>query len=346
MKININEETLQDIINIHTGLFYPLKGFMDSKDYRSVVDNMRLANGSVFTIPITFDIHEFTKDDFIEIYFNKEKIAILEVEDIYKVKSEDIEKVFKTNDIKHPGVRKEINRGKYRVGGEVKLLKDGYKYLKNSLDPEKTKKYFKEKGWKTIAGFQTRNVPHRAHEYLHRLALEFCDGLFINPLVGWKKDGDFSEEAVNRGYKALINTYYKNLNVYYDVLKTPMRYAGPREAIFHAVIRKNLGCTHFIIGRDHAGVGNYYGKYEAQQLAKSLQKDLDIEILMFKEPFYCKICKQIVSENCCGHKEIIPISGTKVRNMLSKGIVPPEELMRPEVANAVISLKENIFIRG
>ena len=225
-----------------------------------------------------------------------------------------------------------------------KKSQDYRDFLKNTLSPIDTKKIFKNH--KTIVGFQTRNIPHRAHEYLHRLGLEICDALFINPLVGWKKKGDFSEKAVEVGYTTLINKYYTNLNVYFKTLKTPMRYAGPREAIFHAIIRKNLGCTHFIIGRDHAGVGNYYGKYEAQQLAIKLQDKLDIKILNFKEPFYCSICKQIVSENCCNHEDkyITKISGTKIREMLQNSKIPPEEFIRSEVANEIIKLKEEMFI--
>ena len=342
--ININEETLQDIINIKTGLFAPLDGFMDSKDYRSVVDGMKLSNGSVWTIPITLDTHSMIDEDVVELVLGSKVVAKVEVEDIYKVKDEDIKKIYGTTNIKHPGVKKEINRGRYRIGGKVTLIKK--ELIKNSLDPQKTKHYFKEQGWNTIAGFQTRNIPHRAHEYLHRLALEFCDALFINPLVGWKKKGDFSEDAVEIGYKALIDNYYTNLNIYFDTLKTPMRYAGPKEAIFHAIIRKNLGCTHFIIGRDHAGVGEYYSKYEAQELALKLQDKLDIKILTFKEPFFCSKCDQIVSENCCGHKNITKISGTKVRKMLSDGTIPPKEFIRDDVAKKIINLKENMFIRN
>jgi sulfate adenylyltransferase len=341
--ININSEILQDIINIHTGLFYPLDGFMDSKDYRSVVDDMKLGSGEIWTIPITLDIEKPTTKDVLELFYKQKKVAIIEVEDIYKIKDEDIKKIYGTTDINHPGVKKELSRYKYRVGGKVTLLDESL--AKDALNPTKTKEYFKQMGWKTIAGFQTRNIPHRAHEYLHRLALEFCDALFINPLVGWKKQGDFSEEAVESGYKALIDNYYTNLNIYFDTLKTPMRYAGPKEAIFHAIIRKNLGCTHFIIGRDHAGVGEYYGKYEAQELAKKLQPDLDIKILTFKEPYHCNICDQIVSENCCGHTDIEKISGTQVRNMLNNGIIPSKNMIRDEVAKNIIKLKQGMFIK-
>ena len=342
MQIKINEETLQDLINIETGLFSPLNGFMNSKDYKSVVNEMHLANGEVWTIPITLEVDnlDVIKKDKLNLIYNNKKVGEIEVEDVFKIEEKDILKIFKTLDTNHPGVKKEFSRSKFRVGGKTKLTEKSL--LKDILTPSKTKKLFSKH--KSIVGFQTRNIPHRAHEYLHRLGLEFCEALFINPLVGWKKKGDFSEKAVIAGYKALIENYYTNLNVYFDLLKTPMRYAGPREAIFHAIIRKNLGCTHFIIGRDHAGVGNYYGKYEAQELAKSLQKDLDIEILTFKEPFYCYKCEMIVSENCCGHNEIEKISGTKIRKMLKEGIIPAKEFIRKEVAEAVLNLGEEMFI--
>jgi len=342
--IEINEETLQDLINIEVGLFAPLNGFMDSKDYKSVIDNMSLTNGEVFTIPITLEVKslDLIKKDKVKLVYNGKVVGEIEIEDVFKVEEKDILKVFKTLDLNHPGVRKEFNRSRFRVGGKTKLLDSSL--LKNSLNPKETKQLFQHHN--TIVGFQTRNIPHRAHEYLQRLGLEFCDALFINPLVGWKKKGDFSEKAVEVGYRALINNYYTNLNVYFKTLKTPMRYAGPREAIFHAIIRKNLGCTHFIIGRDHAGVGNYYGKYEAQELAKQLQDRLDIKILTFKEPFYCNICKQIVSENCCAHesKDILKISGTKIREMLKSQKLPSENLIRKEVANEVMKLKKEMFI--
>jgi sulfate adenylyltransferase len=350
MKYEISEETLQDLINIEIGLFKPLTGFMDAKDYNCVVNEMKLADGTVWTIPITLDVDEQTIKNIIGtkeliLTFKDKDIALLEIEDIYKIQKEDIKKVYKTDDRNHPGVKKELNRYSYRVGGSTQLLEKNF--LNNALNPKITKEYFKTMGWESVVGFQTRNVIHRAHEYLHRIGLEFCDALFINPLVGWKKVGDFSEKAVDNGYRKMIDIYYKDLNVYYDTLKTPMRYAGPREAIFHAIIRKNLGCTHFIIGRDHAGVGDYYGKYEAHKLAKQILKtdDLGIELLLLKEPYYCNICEQMVSENCCAHDDIIRISGTEIRDMLANSREPSTIYMRKEIATEIIKLKEEMFIK-
>lgn len=350
MRYELNAELFQDLINIETGLFHPLEGFMNSKDYHSVVNSMTLSDGTVWTIPITLDVPEdifekIIKVDELILTFGNNEIAILSIEDMYKIDKKDIVKIYKTDDINHPGVAKELQRAPFRVGGRTKLLNK--KILQGSLNPTETKAYFKQKKWNTIVGFQTRNVVHRAHEYLHRIGLEFCDALFINPLVGWKKTGDFSEKAVECGYQVMIETYYTNLNVYFATLKTPMRYAGPREAIFHAIIRKNLGCTHFIIGRDHAGVGEYYDKYEAHDLAKNILKtnDLGIELLLLKEPYYCNICEQMVSENCCAHKDIIHISGTKIREMLSSAQIPSKIYMREEVAKKIIDLNEEMFIQ-
>jgi len=349
MRYEINEETLQDLINIETGLFAPLSGFMSSKDYHSVVHNMRLSNGEVWTIPITLDVSKECFEQLIGVErliltYNNKDVGEIFVEDFYCVNQDDIMKVYGTDDLNHPGVNQEHKRSIFRVGGKTKLLEQAL--LKDVLNPQTVKNYFVEKGWKSIVGFQTRNVIHRAHEYLQRIGLEFCDALFINPLVGWKKTGDFSELAITTGYKCMIDIYYKNLNVYFKTLKTPMRYAGPREAIFHAIIRRNLGCTHFIIGRDHAGVGDYYKKYEAHELAKKFTKEeLGIELLLLKEPYYCEVCEQIVSENCCGHDDIHRISGTKIRNMLKNGEIPPTIYMRQEVAQEIIKLKERIFIQ-
>ena len=351
LMFEINKETLQDLVNLSIGLFKPLNGFVNRENYNSIINNYSLVNGSIWTIPITLDVDEVT--------FNKQKIqkellltyensivAKLIAEDKFIVNSSsDILKIFKTNDISHPGVFQELSRNRYRIAGKPVLLDESL--LENSLNPQKIKNIFKEKGWKTVVGFQTRNPVHKAHEYLQRIGLEICDGLFINPLIGWKKDGDFSEEVINESYGAMIKNYYPKERVYFDVLKTPMRYAGPREAIFHALIRKNLGCTHFIIGRDHAGVGGFYGKYDAQELAIELRSkfDMGIELLLLGGPYYCEKCEQIVTEKSCGHDETFKqeISGTLIRKIINEGKNPEHELMRPEVLEVINNIS-NIFI--
>ena len=352
LQVEIAEETLQDALYLVNGLFAPLEGFMNEADYQSVVGQMRLADGAVWTIPLTLDVPESVyravdKQPEVVLTYGQQAVAYLEVESRFEVGKEELVQVFATEDEKHPGLRKELGRYPYRLGGKVTLADASL--LEGVLSPKQTKALFREKGWRTVAGFQTRNAIHRAHEHLQRTALEICDGLFINPLIGWKKSGDFTQAAVKAAYHTMTEQFYPKDKVHLDFLKTQMRYAGPREAIFHAIIRRNLGCTHFIIGRDHAGVGGYYGDYDAHRLAREiLQKgDLGIELLLLREPYYCQKCGQIVTDKHCGHAEAdkIHISGTNIRQCLSQGRIPDERLMRPEIAQALIELgKDQIFI--
>lgn len=346
--VEISEETLQDIINIETGLLYPLKGFMNAVDFRSVVDEFTLSDGQVFTIPITLDVPEdvsLVKGQMLHLFFQGRHVADMAVEDTYRMTDADIEKVFRTLDMNHPGVRKEKERYSRRVGGKTVLLDN--ELLWDALRPENTKKIFADKGWKTVVGFQTRNPIHKAHEHLQRIGLEVCDGLFINPIIGWKKKGDFTEEAVVAAYEKMVEEYYPKDSVYLAGLKTQMRYAGPREAVFHAIIRRNLGCTHFIIGRDHAGVGGFYGAYEAHALARELSEkhDLGIQMLLLHEPYYCKKCGMVVSEKNCSHYETerIEISGTIIRKYISEGTIPDEIMLRKEIFDTLLKCKQ-IFI--
>lgn len=353
ITIEMSPETYQDMINLQNGLFKPLNGFMDKKNFKSVVENVVLSTGEPWTIPIALetskeDFSAAAKSDMINLSYMGENVAELTVTDGFTVTDDDIQALYKTLDNQHPGVQKERQRGKYRIGGKVTVIKS--EILNTSLNAEKLKSKFKAHGWKTVAGFQTRNPIHRAHEHLQRVALDICDGLFINPIVGWKKIGDFSEQAVIAGYNRMIDEFYPKDRVHMEGLRTQMRYAGPREAIFHAIIRRNLGCTHFIIGRDHAGVGGYYGTYEAHELARSVTSnaDLGISLLLLREPYWCEKCGQIVSDSTCAHSEThkLEISGTIIRNGLSTGIHPDGRMMRPEIAESIISLKEKIFING
>jgi len=346
--IEINEETLQDIINIETGLLYPLDGFMRKKDFRSVVDDYCLADGRIFTIPVTLDVSEDIKLDIgqnLQLHLNGNHVADILVEDMYKMRDEDIEKVFQTLDMSHPGVKKEKERSSLRVGGKTTLVDKSL--LKEALKPSETRRIFAEKGWQTVVGFQTRNPIHKAHEHLQRIGLEVCDGLFINPIVGWKKKGDFTQEAVLAAYNKMIEEFYPKGSVYMAGLKTQMRYAGPREALFHAIIRRNLGCTHFIIGRDHAGVGGYYGAYDAHALARELMKkyDLGIQLLLLHEPYYCKKCGMVVSEKNCNHynTDRVEISGTIIRKYIGEAAIPDEIMLRKEIFEAILQC-DNVFI--
>lgn len=352
MYIELNGESFSDLKYISSGIFYPLSGFMHYDEYKSVVDVMKLLNGDIWTMPITLEIKDFDSykvGSCVDLVYNSQRVGSIYIEDKFKINEKEIFKVFGTSDLDHPGVKKERERSPWRVGGKVTLDE---KYKSNVLYKGYIAEIFKgENSIKTIAGFQTRNPIHRAHEYLQRVALETCDALFINPLIGWKKKGDFTEEAVMGAYETMIREFYPKNRVHLRGLKTRMYYAGPREAIFHAIIRRNLGCTHFIIGRDHAGVGNYYGIYEAQELAKRIieYKNLGITLLFFREPYYCKVCKQIVTEKNCKHYECsrVSISGTAIRECLQNGKIPDDMMMRREIAEAIIGLgRDNIFIKG
>lgn len=350
MQISINEETLQDIINIETSLFDPLTGFMTQDEFRGVVDDYKLPNGQVFTIPVTLDVpmrvyYELEMGETLSLSMAGKVLADIVVESKFVITEKDIEKIFLTSDSSHPGVKKEFERSKYRVGGRTRLLNKSL--LEDALKPDDTKRIFKEKGWNTVVGFQTRNPIHKAHEYIQRLALEIGDGLFINPIIGWKKKGDFTQEAVMAAYLTMTEQFYPQNRVYVAGLKTQMRYAGPREAVFHAIIRRNLGCTHFVIGRDHAGVGGFYGAYDAHELAKRLsdENDLGIKLLLTREPYYCTKCKQIVTDRHCSHYDTdrMEISGTLIRKYISDGHIPDEMMMRKEVFDAILTVNK-VFI--
>jgi sulfate adenylyltransferase len=355
--LNIDYDNWLEISNISNGVFAPLEGFMGSKDYHNVVENMHLSEGHPWTIPITLavlkeQVKNVIKSETLFLQNDQEElVAELEVEDVFTVSLEnDIKKIFGTDDLKHPGAAKESNRSKYRVGGVIKIRKDRPSEFSDiDYTPVQTRAIFKNNGWKSIVGFQTRNPLHRAHEYLQRVAMEIADGIFIQPLLGWKKNGDFTPLAVVKAYEKMIQEYYPSKSVLLGTLLTPMRYAGPREAVFHAIVRKNYGCTHFIVGRDHAGVGNYYGMYAAHELCKEI-KNLGIEILYLKGPYYCKKCEGIVTEKTCSHDNrfISEISGTQVRAMLSKNVRPPENYMRPAISDTLIELSNNnqLFIEG
>lgn len=348
MTVKINEETLQDVINIETGLLAPLTGFMGAEDFRSVVDGCRLANGQVFPLPITLDVpeeqfSEIRPGNTLTLEHGGAPVAELEVKSKFRMTEADVEAVFRTGEDAHPGVRKERERSACRVGGPVRLTNRAL--LEDALKPEETKRVFAEKGWRTVVGFQTRNPIHKAHEHIQRIGLEVCDGLFINPIVGWKKSGDFTQEAVMAAYQRMIAEFYPKGRVHIAGLKTQMRYAGPREAVFHAIIRRNLGCTHFIIGRDHAGVGGYYGPYDAHALARELEPDLGIQLLLTREPYFCKKCGQIVTDKHCSHYEThrVEISGTIIRKYISEGYIPDETMLRKEIFDAILGCGQ-VFI--
>ncbi len=352
-KISIDKTRESDLVNIAHGVYSPLEGFMVQNDYENVVHEMRLENDLPWTIPIILDISEEDKNsikegDDIALYSGEQLIALMKVEEIYGWdKKKFAENVYGTLDEKHPGVKKIFSYKDYLVGGTIDLLNEPEEpFYKYRLWPLETRILFKARKWHEIVAFQTRNVPHLGHEYVQKAALTFMDGLFINPLVGWKKPGDFKDEVIIKAYEALIDKYYPKNTVVFSILRMQMRYAGPREAVFHAIVRKNFGATHFIVGRDHAGVGNYYGPYDAWEIFQEFP-DLGITPLFIRESFYCKKCGGMVNEKICPHDNEyrIRISGTKLRELLTKKQKPPSYMMREEVAEVVLDF-DKPFITG
>ncbi len=343
---------LSDLEMIANGAFSPLEGFLCRADYENVVVNKRLANGLPWTIPITLAVSREEAEplkigeDIALIDKNENLLAILHLEEKYAYHRErEARLVYGTTDQNHPGVRALYRRGDVHLGGKISVLQrpqyDSFQEYR--FTPAQTRRIFAERGWRRIVGFQTRNPIHRAHEYIQKAALETMDGLFLQPLVGDTKEDDIPAAVRMECYRVLIENYYPKDKVFLGVLPAAMRYAGPREAIFHAIVRKNYGCSHFIVGRDHAGVGGYYGPYDAQYIFDEFDEDeLGITPLFFDNAFYCKVCGNMASVKTCPHssEHHVSLSGTKVRQMLSEGIVPPTEFTRPEVAKVLIEFMQ------
>jgi sulfate adenylyltransferase len=346
--LRISDESVSDVENIASGVFSPLQGFMGKADVRNVLNEMRLPNDLPWTIPIVLDASPEEAGRFKEgkdillVNESGRPVAVLHLEEKFQYDKDELaEKVFLTMDRAHPGVAKVAGMKDVLLAGPLDLLEisptpfDRYK-----LSPKETRILFKEKGWKTIVAFQTRNTPHIGHEYVQKTALTFTDGIFVNPVIGRKKKGDFKDEVILASYDELIKHYYLKERAVMAILQMEMRYAGPREAIHHAVVRKNFGCTHIIIGRDHAGVGTYYHPYAAQDIFEEFP-DLGIAPLFFRAFYFCKKCQSVVNEKICPHppSEQIQFSGTKIRDLLVKGQIPPPELMRPEVAKVIMQFE-------
>ncbi len=347
-KINIQDRFISDCEMIAIGGFSPLTGFMDKDTAISVIEKMELPGGIIWSIPILLPIskseHSKIKNGDKAILLDKHDrfIAIIEVNEKFTLDLENYcQKVFKTTEIAHPGVKAVKEAGNYFIAGDIKLInrplreKIDKDYFK---DPLQTRKEFKEKGWNSIVAFQTRNPIHRAHEYLIKCALENTDGALIHPLVGETKPDDIPAEVRMQCYETIIENYFNQEKTILTVLPTAMRYAGPKEAIHHMIMRKNYGCTHMIIGRDHAGVGDYYGSYEAQELVDKVSEQLGIIALKFEHSFYCNKCENMATKKTCPHSADahVFLSGTKVRKMLKDGEKPPKEFSRPEVAEVLL----------
>jgi sulfate adenylyltransferase len=348
-RLAIDSELVSDVENIATGVYSPLEGFLGEMDLRGVLDNRRLRNDAAWTIPIVLDVDRTTADGLktgAEILLTAEDgraVAILHLEEKFGYdKGETAEKTFGTRDPAHPGVAKVLAMKEVLLAGPIDLLEmTPTPFDRWKLTPKETRILFEAKGWRTVVGFQTRNTPHIGHEYVQKAALTFTDGLFINPVIGRKKKGDFKDEVILASYEEAIRRYYIKERTVLAILQMEMRYAGPREAIHHAILRKNFGCTHIIIGRDHAGVGSYYPPFAAQDIFEDFP-DLGIVPMFFRSFFFCKTCGSVVNEKICPHPpaDHIQFSGTKIRDLLVKGECPPPELMRPEVARVIMSFKE------
>ncbi|MBU0976384.1 MAG: sulfate adenylyltransferase [Patescibacteria group bacterium] len=352
ITIVLEEEQIKEVKNIARGLYSPLNGYMRKGDFESVAESMKLENGTVWPIPIALDIPDTLAK---QVHIGrrialrdsmKTLTAILVVEDKYKFnRKETAKKVFGTTDTKHPGVEELMTIHKNLVGGDILLIDNTKNTFNNyNLEPIETRILFTEKGWKTVVGFQTRNAPHRAHEYLQKCALEIVDGLFINPVIGKKKDGDYTDEAIINSYNTLIENYFNKNKVVLSILPLKMRYAGPREAVMHAIIRKNFGCTHFVVGRDHAGVSDYYDPYAAQNIFDKIP-DLGIKILKYEDAFYCEVCNNMATSKTCSHNDKFKIkpSGTMIRDKIRSKERIPEEIVRPEVMKVLQEMKE-VFV--
>jgi sulfate adenylyltransferase len=339
--LTIDDETFSDCMNIATGVFSPIEGFLTNDQYYNVINKMRLPDGTSWTIPILLNAKKedvIKKGSEIGLAYNGKTVASMKVEDVYAFDKQELaKKVYGTNDVAHPGVAKALAMKDFLVGGKISMF-DGIQrpYQDYTFTPAETRKIFQERGWKTVVGFQTRNVPHSGHEGLQKAALNLHDGLFINPVIGKKKAGDFKDQAIIDSYSALIEGYFPKGRVFFGILHWEMRYAGPKEAIMHAIMRKNFGCTHFIIGRDHAGVGNYYHPFAAQEIFKEFP-DIVIQPLMFPAFYYCKKCFSVANEKTCPHgkEDRLDFSGTYMRNLINTGQSPPAELIRPEVFAAI-----------
>ncbi|HDS59112.1 MAG TPA: sulfate adenylyltransferase [Thermoplasmatales archaeon] len=340
--IEVATTAAEDIINIANGVLSPLTGFLGHDDLDCVIHHKRLGNDVPWTIPILFDLDtpDVREGDTILLTNQETGLrALLEVEELFDYDRTTLAKeIYATTDAQHPGVSAINSMRRHFAGGDILLVgHDRRQFDEYHLTPQETRVLFREKGWKEIVAFQTRNPPHLGHEYVQKTALTFADGIFINPLIGKKKPGDFRDEVILRSYEALMQHYYLQERSVMAILRTAMRYAGPREAVHHAIMRKNFGCTHFIVGRDHAGVGNYYGPYDAHDIFDEFP-DLGITPVFFRSFSRCTKCDAIVNDKICPHgpEHHINFSGKKIRELLQQGKIPPEDMMRKEVAETIL----------
>ncbi len=352
--VPLNVRDLADLEMLATGAFSPLTGFMGEADYTRSRDEMRLASGIPWSIPITLGVEESAArslsrgQDVALASEDGSRLAVLKLAEVYRVdRKHEAESIFGTADEAHPGARNVLAMHPWCFAGGVALFDEvpGRTFLQYPREPRQTRAKFRENGWKKIVAFQTRNPTHRAHEYIQKAALEICDGLLLHPLVGETKGDDVPAAVRMETYELLLELYYPKGRAMLAVMPAHMRYGGPREAILHAIVRRNYGCTHFIVGRDHAGVGNYYGTYDAQKIFERFAPaEIGITPLTFENTFYCAKCASMASYKTCPHSDAdrLLLSGTKVREMLRRGELPPPEFTRPELAVILVrAMKEN-----
>ncbi len=349
----VSSDIRNDAENIATGVFSPLEGFMIQEDFLNVLKEGRLSNSIPWTLPIVLDTEKEIANQMKELRVvvlcsGGEKFGIMHVEEIYGYEKENVANaVYGTTDVNHPGVNRLFKMKEFLVGGGVEIfhLNENDEIQKFRMHPSETRSEIVGRGWKTVVGFQTRNVPHVAHEMLQKAALNLYDGLFVNPLIGKKKIGDFTDSLIINAYESLIMNYFPKNRVLFSTTHTTMRYAGPREAIHHAIMRKNFGCTHFIVGRDHAGVGNYYPPFAAQEIFNEYP-DLDIIPVIFPSFYFCKKCISYANDKTCPHgvesKE--ELSGTMIRQMVNSGKIPEKHLMRPEISELILKSEKPFVV--
>jgi sulfate adenylyltransferase len=355
IQVNLTSKEYSDLIMLGIGAFSPLTGFMGEEDYKGVLEGMKLKSGLLWPIPITLAVSNETARKLKEGQLialtepaNREIVGLMNVENVFDYDKEfEAKEVFGTTDLNHPGVHKLSQQGDVYLAGPVTVLSEGgyRERFPEYAWPSETREIFAEKGWSIIAAFQTRNPIHRSHEYLIKVALEICDGVLIHPLVGELKEGDIPADIRMKCYRAILEHYFPKDRVVLKVYPMEMRYAGPKEAVLHAIIRQNYGCTHLIVGRDHAGVGNYYGPFDAQNIFDSLEsEDLKIKPLKMDWTFWCYKCSSMASPKTCPHSESdhLMISGNKLRQMLTDGNKPTEEFSRPEVLDILVKYYSSI----
>jgi sulfate adenylyltransferase len=341
-RIDLDAIGLSDLECIAIGAFSPIKTFMDQTDYLSVLHHMRLSSGVPWSLPITLPVNENKAKELFSVdraglYYGNVNYGKIDITEIYRAEHQlESKLVYRTQEDRHPGVKTMINRGEWYVGGEITMNEMPNRIIDSRyyLEPKETRELFTQKNWKKIVAFQTRNPVHRAHEYIQKTALENMDGLFLQPLVGQTKPDDIPAAVRIKSYEKLLSNYYPSNRVLLGAFPGSMRYAGPREAIFHALVRKNYGCTHIIIGRDHAGVGSYYGPYDAHKIFEQFSADeIGIVPLFFENSFYCRKCESMATVKTCPHDDEskLILSGTKVREMLRNQETIPSQYSRPEV---------------